>query len=221
MKLPFTADQFFDVFARYHAGVWPAPVVLTGLAALALGLVFWPAPAAGRWIAAILALLWAWMALAYHLAYFAAVNPAARLFAALFLLGATGFAWVGVVRRRLRFAPTSAARGWVGAALLLYALVAYPALSQFLGHRYPALPTFGLPCPTTIFTIGLLMLARSPVPRSVFVVPVLWSLVGATAAFSLGVWQDLGLVAAAAVGLVALIRPATVFEPSLSERTSA
>jgi hypothetical protein len=69
--------------------------------------------------------------------------------------------------------------------------------------------------------LGLLMFARSPVPRSVFAVPVLWSLVGATAAFALGVWQDLGLLAAAAVGLAALIRPATVFEPSLSERTPA
>jgi hypothetical protein len=221
MNLPFTAGQFFEVFARYHAGVWPAPLVLTGLALLALGLVFWPAAAAGRWIAAILALLWAWMALAYHLAYFAAINPAAPLFAALFLLGAIGFAWVGAVRGRLRFAPTRAARGWVGAALLLYALVVYPALGHLLGHRYPALPTFGLPCPTTIFTVGLLMFARSPVPRSVFAVPVLWSLVGATAAFSLGVWQDLGLLAAAAVGLAALIRPSTVFEPSLSDRTPA
>jgi hypothetical protein len=59
------------------------------------------------------------------------------------------------------------------------------------------------------------------VPRSVFAVPVLWSLVGATAAFALGVWQDLGLLAAAAVGLAALIRPSIVFEPSLSERTPA
>jgi hypothetical protein len=221
MNLPFTVEQFFDVFARYNIGVWPAPLVLTGLAVLALVLLFWPAPAAGRWIAAILALLWAWMAIAYHLAYFAEINPAAKSFAALCLLGAIVFLWVGVVRRRLRFAPIRAPRAWVGAALLMYALVAYPALGHLLGHRYPALPTFGLPCPTTIFTIGLLMFARSPVPRSVFVVPLLWSLVGATAAFSLGVWQDLGLVAAAAVGLAALIRPATVFEPSLSEQTPA
>jgi hypothetical protein len=221
MDLPFTAEQFLDVFARYNTGVWPAPVVLTGLALLALGLVFGRASSAGRWIAAILALLWAWMALAYHLAYFADINPAARVFAAVFLLGAAWFAWLGVVRQRLRFAPTRAPRGWIGAALLVYALVAYPALGHFLGHRYPALPTFGLPCPTTIFTVGLLMFARAPVPRSVFVVPVLWSLVGATAAFSLGVWQDLGLVAAAAAGLAALLRPATVFEPSLSDRTPA
>jgi hypothetical protein len=221
MDLPFTAEQFLDVFARYNTGVWPAPVVLTGLALLALGLVFGRASSAGRWIAAILALLWAWMALAYHLAYFADINPAARVFAAVFLLGAAWFAWLGVVRQRLRFAPTRAPRGSIGAALLVYALVAYPALGHFLGHRYPALPTFGLPCPTTIFTVGLLMFARAPVPRSVFVVPVLWSLVGATAAFSLGVWQDLGLVAAAAAGLAALLRPATVFEPSLSDHTPA
>lgn len=66
---------------------------------------------------------------------------------------------------------------------------------------YPEMPTFGLPCPTTIFTIGLLCFAVWPLPRSPLIVPLLWCLVGAQAAFLLGVKPDLGLIP---TGLVAL-----------------
>jgi hypothetical protein len=77
-------------------------------------------------------------------------------------------------------------------------------LSIFTGHRYPGMPTFGLPCPTTIFTIGMLTLIKSPQPRMVMIVPVLWCVVGVQAAFLLGVPQDLALGAAAPVGLWAM-----------------
>ena len=117
------------------------------------------------------------------------------------LLGAAWLAWQGVARARLRFAFRSDARGWAGAGLIAYALVGYPLVSLALGHRYPETPTFGLPCPTTIFTIGLLLFAVPPMPRSVLVVPVLWAVVGSTAAFLLGVYQDLGLLVAAAAAV--------------------
>ena len=214
--MPFTAEQFFDVFARYHAGVWPAPVVLTALAVLALVFVFKPGASNHRWVAAILALLWIWMAVAYHIAYFTRINPVAWAFAALSGLGAILFVWVGVVRGRLRFRSGRGPSRWVGIALVLFALVVYPALGHALGHRYPAVPTFGLPCPTTIFTVGVLLLAGSPVPRVLFVVPVLWAAIGASAAFALGVWQDLGLLVAGAVGLLALLHRSTVPDASLA-----
>jgi hypothetical protein len=208
MNMPFTVGQFFDVFARYHAAVWPAPLVLNALALLALVLVYRAPLRSARWVPAILAFLWAWMALAYHLAFFAAINPAAWVFATVFLVGAAWFVWVGVVQRRLRFEPRSDARGWAGGGLVVLALVVYPLLGAMLGHRYPAAPTFGLPCPTTIFTIGLLLLAKPPVPRSVLVVPVLWAAVGSTAAFGLGVYQDLALLVAGAAAVVAMFHRA-------------
>ena len=34
--MPFTAQQFFEVFGPYHAALWPAPVFLNALAVLAL-----------------------------------------------------------------------------------------------------------------------------------------------------------------------------------------
>jgi len=46
----------------------------------------------GRAIGWLLAAFWAWMAVAYHFAYFTRINPAAWLFGALFLVEAALFA---------------------------------------------------------------------------------------------------------------------------------
>jgi hypothetical protein len=50
---------------------------------------------------------------------------------------------------------------------------------------------FGVtPCPVTIFTFGLLLLTVRSVPRWLFVVPFVWSLIGGSAAILLNVPQD-------------------------------
>ena len=46
----------------------------------------------------------------------------------------------------------------LGVLLVIYAF-AYPLLTIASGHRYPATPTFAVPCPTTILTIGLFLTA--------------------------------------------------------------
>jgi hypothetical protein len=43
-------------------------------------------------------------------------------------------------------------------------------------------------------------MVTSPVPRSVIVAPFLWAAIGATAAFALGIWQDLGLAVISVIG---------------------
>ena len=59
--MPFTTQQFFEVFARYNIAVWPAQLVLNALAVLAVLLVRRGRPSDGRWVCAILASLWAWI----------------------------------------------------------------------------------------------------------------------------------------------------------------
>jgi len=201
-ELPFTPEQFFAVFARYNKAVWPMQVVFYAIAILILALLYSGRVWASRQIAKLLATLWAWMAIAYHFIHFATINSAAWAFGAAFLLGAFAFVWFGVVKDRLVFQPVAGVRGIAGAALIVFALVLYPVIGYFLGHRYPAAPTFGLPCPTTIFTLGLLLFAAHPVPRSVFVVPVLWAAVGSLAAFRLGVLEDLALLVAGVLTLM-------------------
>lgn len=207
MGLPFTVEQFYGVFRDYNTTLWPAQIVLVALAVAAIVLVIVPRRYSGAGVSAILAFLWSWLALAYHLAFFAAINPLAYVFAGVSLAGALIFLWQGVVLRRLEFRLATSARSAVGVMLVAFALVVYPAWSVFAGHPYPDLPTFGLPCPTTLFTVGLLALQVRPYPRSPLVVPVLWSFVGAQAAFLLDVPQDLSLLAAGAIGVGLIARP--------------
>ena len=206
ITIPFNVDQFLENLAQYNEAVWPMQLVLYAAALACLGLLFTTRPWASRMISLLLTGLWIWMAVAYHLKFFALINVAAWWFGILFALGATFFDWYGVVNDRLRFRAASGPWGVTGAILMIFALVIYPALSSTLGHRYPAIPTFGLPCPTTIFTIGILLFAQAPAPRAVFVMPVLWSAIGSLAALELGMTQDLALSVAGIIGLIAALR---------------
>jgi hypothetical protein len=201
MALPFTVEQFYGVFRDYNAAVWPAQWFLVALALLAVGAMLRPQLWSGVVVSSILGVLWAWIALIYHLAFFARTSPAAYGFAAVSAAGAVVFIWQGVIRRRLSFRWVPGLNATAGVVLIAFALVVYPVWSAYAGHPYPATPTFGLPCPTTIFTIGLLCFAVPPMPRSPLIVPLLWCLVGAQAAFLLGVQPDLGLIGAAVVGV--------------------
>jgi hypothetical protein len=219
MRLPFTTAQFFDVIRAYNEAVWPWQFALGALAVVALLLAFTRKPWASRVAWGILALLWTWIGIAYHFAYFARINPAAYGFGALFLLGALAFLWFGLIRGQAQFRLGRDGRSVLGLALVLYALLAYPIWSSVSGHAYPRLPTFGLPCPTTIFTVGMLSLARGRLSRLVFVAPVLWCVIGVQAAFLLDVVPDLGLGVAGLIALVlALRRDSSVVLPQASPR---
>lgn len=200
--MPFTAAAFLDVFRNYNTTVWPVQIALVALALACVLLLVRARTHDSRLIATVLGLFWCWMAVAYHFAFFASINRAAILFGFVFLGEAFLLLWYGVRTERLRFAVAHDVYGVIGIVMIVFALVGYPVLGVALGRRYPASPTFGLPCPTTIFTFGFLLLARAPVPRRLLVIPFLWSLLGAIAATRLGVAEDYSLLVA---GLVTIL----------------
>jgi hypothetical protein len=208
MALPFTIDQFFEVIQRYNEAVWPLQAALTTAALLAVALLFFRRAWANTGIWAVLTLLWLWTAVAYHFAFFTRINPAAYLFAAVFVAGAASFVWFGIFRRSVTFSPSRNGRTLIGAGLVVYALVVYPLWSAQSGHPYPTLPTFGLPCPTTIFTIGLLCMASGKGYAITLIAPIVWSIIGVQAAFLFGVVPDLGLGVA---GLIAIALAVSTF----------
>jgi hypothetical protein len=191
MQLPFTREQFFDLFVAYNEALWPAALALWMASAVIVALRLSAPRPHDRWISVLLVAHWAWSALAYHVAFFTRINPAAWLFAALFLGQAILVFHVGVVQRRLSFAPWG--NNWAPLAwcLIGYSL-AYPAINAIDHLSLLRIPTFGLPCPTTIFTAGMLMLATPPL-RRLSIVPVIWSGIGGSAAFLLGVNADVAL----------------------------
>lgn len=104
MDPPFSAEQFFTVFSDYNTAVWPAQLFLVAIALGALMLTRLRENRSQRSVAVLLGALWAWSGVAYHIAHFAAVNPAARVFGGLFIVQGGLFVWVGAVHRRLAFA---------------------------------------------------------------------------------------------------------------------
>jgi hypothetical protein len=202
VSLPFTPEQFFGVFAEYNDALWPA-VVGFWLASLGALVVTWRKPAVySRALTYLLVALWTWNAFAYHVWFFTKINPAAWLFGAAFALQAALFLWAGA---RIQYFSSDSVLGRAGASLVIYAL-AYPFLTMAFGHRYPAAPTFGVPCPTVILTIGLFLTARGKIPTLLAIVPVLWGFIGGSAAVLLAVPTDYVLLAAGLVlALAAMI----------------
>ena len=103
---PFTAGQFFEVMRRYNEAVWPMQWGFYLLALLAI-VVAWrgTTPHAGRIVSGVLAFLWLWIDVVYHLTFFRTINPGAILFGVLFI------------------AQLSCSYGWArGKRVLLFAL---------------------------------------------------------------------------------------------------
>jgi hypothetical protein len=192
--VPFSADQFFDVFALYNRAFGVVVVVLWLATAGLLGAAWrYPRRYSGP-LTALVALLWGWGAVAYHAFAFARINPAAWLFALLFAVEA-----VALLRRAagrpLEYFSAASPTSRIGAALVVYAL-AYPVISVVFVHPYPAAPTFGVPCPTAILTIGLLLTVAERPPASLSVIPAIWGVIGGSAAVLLAVPSDYVLLAA-------------------------
>ena len=161
------------------------------LAALMLAALVARNRAAGRIVGAGLAVMWLWTGIAYHWLHFVDINAAAWLFGALFVVQTLLMVHAAVVRDRLAFAPGGGTRAWLGWLLVAYAVVLYPLIGMATGDAYPAMPMFGItPCPVVVFTFGLFLLARDPIPRRLLVMPVVWSLIGGSAALLLRMPQD-------------------------------
>jgi hypothetical protein len=203
--IPFTVEQFFDVFEQYNLAVWPMQAALVFLAGVLVLLAIRPNQFSDRVISFALACLWLWSGAVYHLIFFRRINPTAVVFGALFISQALIFFLTGVIKRELTFQARWSVAGIIGGLFIGYALIIYPALGQLQGHIFPRSPTFGAPCPATIFTFGLLLWTEKKIPQFVLWIPLLWSLAGLTAAISFGILEDFGLIIAGMTGTGVLL----------------
>lgn len=192
-------EAFLQLLARYNAAVWPLQLVAYALGLAAVVLAHRGTRASSRLVAAVLAVLWAWVGVAFNWTYFRGVSRTGAAMAVLFVLEALLLVAAGVASDRMRFAARSGARGIAGAVMALYAMVGYPVVELALGRGYPRTLPFGMvPCPTAVFTLGLLLWARPRAPWFVVVIPIAYALAGVVPA-AMGIVEDAGLVAAGIV----------------------
>lgn len=204
--LPFSVEQFLDIFAQYNDAVYPAQLVLlfAGMAAIFLALNRYRY--SSNVISAILALLWLWAGIAYHILFFTKINGTALVFGVFFILQAAIFVYAGIWTDHLRFRYIAGGFGVAGLLILAYSIFVYPMLGYLFGHVYPRMPTFGVPCPTTLFTFGILFWTERRVSFYVLIIPFLWSAIALSAAANLGIVQDFALPAVAAISIGCLMR---------------
>ena len=200
--IPFTQDQFFAIFAAYNSTIWPAATLAYPFALAIITLALRGGRSNARTVAASLALLWGFVGIVYHGLFFSRINLAAPLFAAAFVLHAMLFAMAAASGDGIAFDGRSRMGSAVGLGLIFYAMIAYPLIGLIAGERYPAMPLFGVaPCPLLIFTFGLFVLA-SRVRWWLWIVPLLWSLIGTGGFYLLSVPQDAALPVSALAAIL-------------------
>ncbi|MEO8680530.1 MAG: DUF6064 family protein [Vicinamibacterales bacterium] len=203
MDLPFSESAFLDLFGAYNQDLWAA-VIAVWIITIAVVIRTWLKPRNDAAVVILLAAHWLWSGVVYHWIYFRTINSAAAIFAGLFVVQGALFAWAGLAHQG-RFTAPRSLRGVVGLGLVGYGLI-YPLMGIALGLQYPRLPLFAVPCPTALITAGLLLMS-SGLPRVVNVVPILWTIIGSSAAIVLGIRADLALVAAGALLLLDTLAP--------------
>lgn len=203
--IPFTTEQFLHVFEKYNQAIYPVQFALILVAIVAIALAVSRKPFANKTISGLLGFLWLWTGVIYHLTFFTKISPPAYVFGVLFVFQGFLFFYEGVVKNCLSFRITQKFYGILGAIFITYALVIYPLIGYALGRIFPSSPTFGTPCPTTIFTFGLLLWADKKVPLSLLIIPILWSIVGTSAALNFGIKEDFGLIVAGTLGTASIL----------------
>lgn len=210
-NLPFTQAQFLENFSKYNEAVFPMQFVLFVLAIFSVYLAM-RRKNSERVIMGILTFFWLWMGVVYHLTFFTNINKAAFLFGSLFIVQGLLFAFYGVYKKEIFFDFTWNKYSKTGLVFMVFALFIYPILGYFFGHRYPQNPTFGLPCPTTIFSFGMLLLSSNAIKKRIIIIPLLWSFVGFSAALILGIHEDIGLL------VVGVLSSALLYIKSLNKK---
>ena len=205
MNIPFTIDQFFQILRQYNLSVFPMQIVLNLFALSAVILALKKKKYSDKYISITLGFLWLWMGIVYHYLFFTRINPAANIFAIFFVLQGSIFIYFGGVKDKLTFGFKKDWIGAIGIVFIVYALIIYPIFGILLGHTYPDNPTFGLPCPTTIFTFGMLLLVVKKIQFYFVVIPFLWAIIGLSAAINIRVYEDFGLIVSGVLGLMLIL----------------
>jgi hypothetical protein len=110
-------EQFRSVFVDYNNSIKPAQVAAYLLGGAAVALLLRKKPEGDRVIAGILAMMWLWTGVGYHLLSFSAINKAAYIFCCSFSMSAI-FSTLACIAVRLGTVydpacrPSSAGRWW-------------------------------------------------------------------------------------------------------------
>ena len=191
----FTLERFLNYATIYNQDLYPVQYLMLGIGILAILPVFFRTKHSSRFISAILAFFYGWIGIQFYMIYFKEFMAIPFVFGILFIIQALIFIFEGTVRNRISFHFKADLYGLSGALLIIYAMLGYQALEYLLGRGYPEILAFGMfPCPTVIFSLGILLWTDKKFPPYILIFPMIQALSGFIPAFIIGIIEDIGLI---------------------------
>ncbi len=203
--LMFSPETYYRLFELHNAALWPAQIVAYVVGLVILVLLVWRPSWAGRAVAALLAIAWAFVAWRYFARY-ATINLAAPYFAWAFYIQAALLLLTGTLFGKLTFKQPDSWTERIGLGLFVFALIGQPLIGPLTGRPWMESEFFGIaPDPTVLATLGIL-LAVTRIGWELLLIPLLWCAISGVTLWTLGTGDALLLPA---IGFLTLILAAT------------
>jgi hypothetical protein len=203
--LLFSPRVYWRMFELHNAALWPLQPVALAAGVVMMLLVARRPRGHGRWIAFILAVIWAFVAWSFLWDRYATINWAAAYVAPAFGLEALLLLVAGALPDDFTFDRRGPAAS-AGYLLLAFALAAQPLLAPLQGRAWTSAEIFGIaPDPTVIGTLGLLLLVRGRLLPLLLPIALLWCLLSGITLWTLGAPEAWAPFSAAALTLAAMI----------------
>ena len=201
----FNLEEFLNILGSYNLKIWPLQIIVFLFGLVAVVFAFRKTKSSGKVILAILSLLWLWNGAVFCLLFWSTIYKLAYIFAALFVIQGA-LLILALLRSDIVISFHPDWKSVIGIILIIYSMAGYQIFGYFLGHIYPNFFAFGLvPCPTTIFTIGLFMMTYGKIPGYYLIIPVIVS-TGGFMVIPMGILEDIGLILAGIFGIVLILR---------------
>jgi hypothetical protein len=205
--LLFSPRTYYRLFELHNAAWWPVHVVAVAGGVAIVVLARRGGPAAGRAVAAMLAVAWAWVAWAFLWQRYATINWAASWLAAAFVVQAVLFGIFAIRPSGLALASAPASLVHTGLAVAACGVLAYPLVAIALGRGIAAAEVFGMaPDPTVLATLGILVLAAPAARLALLPIPLAWCAMTGATLWTMGSPEWWLLPAAAVLSVAAAIR---------------
>lgn len=202
--LSFSIEEFLLVLESYNLAIWPFQIFAYILVISALFFSVKPMSYSAKIVLAILSFFWLFAGIVFCFLFWAPSHIFGYIFGICCVLQGLMFLY-SISRSDITVGSRDITYILIGILFVLYAIIGYQIFGYYLGHVYPKYFAVGLlPCPTTIFTFGILLIINEKIPIKYLVIPLMVSLGGILAAYK-GIYEDIGLIIAGILGTILII----------------
>lgn len=202
--IPFTTEIYFRLLERMGETFWPMHLLTIILGAVTLWLAL---NNRARLASLLIAPVWAFIAVAFFIQFYAELNWAGSYMAYVFLTQAALLLLLAVIAPGLNSWPGKKLSTVLGSVLALAGLIGLPLIGLASGGNWFRAEVFGIhPDPTSVTTLGLaLIMFRGWMLWLITLIPAVWLLYSGLTLWALDIPAAIVPFILLAMGLIGLV----------------